>query len=89
MNPFEMVVLIVAICAIASIFRARYGIRRGAPGDEPPVRDDASEAENAQLRAELKRLKERVATLERIATDSATDSATALDREIEALRQRD
>ncbi|MET0374902.1 MAG: hypothetical protein ABW128_11685, partial [Rhizorhabdus sp.] len=68
MNPFEMVVLIVAITAIASIFRAKYGVVRNRKGDEF-VRP-ADDAENQRLRDELRTLKERVAVLERIATEN-------------------
>ena len=88
MNPFEMVVLIVAITAIASIFRAKYGIVRGRKGREEYVgRPAETDAENARLRDELRALKDRVAVLERIATDN--DRGLQLDREIEALRTRD
>ena len=85
MNPFEMVVLIVAITAIASIYRAKYGIVRRRKGEDY-VRP-ADNAENDRLREELRALKERVAVLERIATDN--DRGMSLDREIEALRSRD
>ena len=85
MNPFEMVVLIVAICVIGSVVRAKYGVRRDAPVSDQYREDPAAAAENARLREELTALKRRVATLERI----ATDGSSALDREIEALRDRD
>ena len=88
MNPFEMVVLIVAITAVASIFRAKYGVVRTGRGKEEMYvgRDDpAARAETERMQAELKALKARVATLERI----ATDGSAALDREIEQLRHRD
>lgn len=84
MNPFEMVVLIVAITAIASIYRAKYGVVRRGKGEEY-VRPD--NGENDRLREELRALKERVAVLERIATEN--DRGMTLDREIEALRNRD
>lgn len=84
MNPFEMVVLIVAITAIASIFRAKYGVVRRGKGEDF-VRPD--NGENERLRQELRTLKDRVAVLERIATDN--DRGITLDREIEALRTRD
>jgi len=85
MNPFEMVVLIVAISAVASIFRAKYGVTRRRKGsdDEHVVND----AENDRLRQEVRALKDRVAVLERIATEN--DRGLQLDREIEALRHRD
>ena len=81
MNPFEMVVLIVAITAAASIFRAKYGVRRDRHGNEIPLHDP----DTARLREEVKQLKERVAVLERL----ATDSSTALEREFEKLREGD
>jgi hypothetical protein len=80
MNPFEMVVLIVAICVIGGVLRAKYsrgGEREGADTGYSDLRTD-------QLREEVRLLKERVATLERI----ATDGSSTLDREIEALRQK-
>ena len=85
MNPFEMVVLIVAITAIASIFRAKYGVVRNRKGDDRFR--PADDAENQRLRDDLRALKERVAVLERIATEN--DRGLTLDREIEALRRRD
>lgn len=83
MNPFEMVVLIVAIMAVASIVRAKYGIVRRDRGEEFVQRGPDPEAE--KLRAEVKALKERVAVLERL----ATDSSSALEREFDKLRDRD
>ena len=79
MNPFEMVVLIVFITAIASVFRARYGVRRDKEGNEYSVGGDR-EAE--RLREEVARLKDRVAVLERI----ATDKNHLLEQEFERLR---
>lgn len=84
MNPFEMVVMIVGITAIASIFRAKYGVVRRNRGEDL-VRPGA-DIENQQLREDLRALKERVAVLERIATEN--DRGLTLDREIEALRSR-
>jgi hypothetical protein len=83
MNPFEMVVLIVAISAVASIFRAKYGVPHRRKGRDAAIVNDA---ENDRLREELRLLKDRVAVLERIATDN--DRGLQLDREIEALRHR-
>lgn len=73
-----MVVLIVAIIVIARIVRGglRHEERRHAREADPDA---------GRLREELRMLKERLAVLERIATD---DTAT-LDRQIEALRDRD
>lgn len=77
MNPFEMVVLIVAIVMIASIFKSRH--RRSQVDAEP---QDSLEAR--QLREEVQRLKERVQTLERI----TVEKENSLAREIEDLRTR-
>jgi len=85
MNPFEMVVLIVAIVSVAGIMRAKYGVVRRDKGEDFVRPGD--DAENQRLRDELRTLKERVAVLERIATDN--DRGLTLDREIEALRGRD
>jgi hypothetical protein len=84
MNPFEMVVIIVGIvgaCSvIATALKARYGIREDEDGNQIVV----SDAETTRLRDEVRTLKERVAVLERI----ATDRSNSLEREIEQLRDR-
>jgi hypothetical protein len=82
MNPFEMVVLLVAIGAVASVLRAKYGVRRDVMGNEHSVHQPDADAKRA--RDEIAALKERIAVLERIATDG--NSAAQLDREIEKLR---
>ncbi|MEO5865544.1 MAG: hypothetical protein ABIS14_09145 [Sphingomonas sp.] len=88
MNPFEMVVAIVVVVTIGSVLRARHGINwRDKHGNEYRVGDESATAENQRLRDELKSLKERLAVLERLATDNNTSSAN-LDREIEKLRDR-
>ena len=83
MNPFEMVVLIVAITMIASVLKAKYGRTRhdieDDKHDEPIAANDS-----ARLRDEVRTLKERIAVLERI----ATDRSISLDHEIERLRDR-
>lgn len=79
-NPFAMVVAIVLIVSVAGVLRAKYGVLRDKHGNERPMRDPDAD----RMRDELKALRERVAVLERIATD---DSAK-LDREIEALRDK-
>jgi hypothetical protein len=85
MNPFEMVVAIVAITGIASVLRAKYGVVRTGRGrnarEEFIGRDDP---DKERMRAELQTLKERVAVLERL----ATDDTTSLEREIERLRDK-
>ena len=84
MGPFEMVVAIVLIVTIGRIIinhrEAPDAIENWDDDDEVTVR------EFKKLHAELKSMKDRVAVLERIATDH--DKTIALDREIEALRDR-
>ena len=81
MNLWEMIVIVVAITAVASVLKARYGIVEDAEGNEVVHRPDP---DAARLKDEVKALKERIAVLERLATDD--NSARALDREIEKLR---
>jgi hypothetical protein len=84
MNPFEMVVMIIAIVMITSVIktriRAKHGISEDRHGNEVVIADPDA----ARLRDEVKGLKERIAVLERLATDD--NGARALDREIEKLR---
>lgn len=68
MNPFEMVVLIVAIVVIGRIYLAKHGRK-----------DGGMDAENARLRAEIAELKDRIATLERIAVDKRHRLAEEID----------
>lgn len=77
MNQYEMVVLIIVVVMVASVIKARYKFigDKQTPGDAP---------ETARMRDDVRALKERIAVLERI----ATDKESALDREIEKLRDR-
>jgi uncharacterized protein YlxW (UPF0749 family) len=78
MNPFEMVVLIVAIVMIAGVFKARHGHRSHRDADP------AEGLENERLREEVAELKERIKVLERI----TVDKENSLARQIEELRDR-
>lgn len=80
-GPFEMVIAIVLITAVAGLMRAKMGIRRDYKGNELPLRDDA---ETDRLRAEVRQLKERLAVIERI----TIEKESSLEREIESLRHR-
>ena len=80
MNPFEMVVLIVAIVMFAGVFRARYSNRHRGLDDRDPV----ERVENQRLREEVSELKERIKVLERI----TVEKENSLSREIEDLRNR-
>lgn len=77
-----MVVLIVAIVMFASIVKSKHGhsrhLRRHGP--EGAIQSGVE----SRLRDEVTRLKERVAVLERF----ATDKNQLLDQEIERLRDR-
>ena len=72
-----MVVLIVAIVMFARIYRMK--MRR-----EERLSERFADPDATQLRQEVRVLKERLAVLERI----ATDDSSSLDRQIEALRDR-
>jgi hypothetical protein len=82
MNPYEMVVAIVFIMAIATVVRARYGHRRDKQGSDLPVERDTGETR--RMEAEMKQLKERLAVLERI----TVEKENSLEREIERLRDQ-
>jgi hypothetical protein len=82
MNPLEMIVLVLAIVVLVSILRGR-SIRIGREHGIQ-IGHDEDDAEKQRLREEVQELKERVAVLERI----ATDSGTSLAHEIEKLRDR-
>jgi hypothetical protein len=77
MNPFEMVVLIVAIVMIATIFIKRMELRKNPPSQ--------TDSENQRLRQQITALQQRINTLERIVTDGGVQTAA----QIEALRERD
>ncbi len=86
-GPFEMVIGIVAITTVGSIIRAKHGIvrrGRGRDREEVYVGPQHDDAETDRMRTEIKTLKERIAVLERIATEN--NRAVELDREIEKLR---
>jgi len=87
MNPFEMVLGIIIVITIGRVLSARYGgIRRGQHGHQGNdlAGSPAPDQDTNRMREEIRTLKERIAVLERIATD--TSSAVQLDREIEKLR---
>ena len=89
MGPFEMVVAIVGIGAVASVMRARHGIvrtGRGRDRKEVYVGQPRDDQEAERLRGEVRSLKDRVQVLEAIVTDGDRNRSLALEREIEALR---
>ena len=88
MNVFEFVVGLSLISTLGWLgnnwIRARHGFEPEAEEDDKPNKRklDAISAENAELKQQLKQLQERMAVMERIATDPAERTA----REIESLR---
>ena len=82
MNPFEMVVMIVAIVTIGKVLSNRMG----AKDKRWKVNSIGSgdDAENQRLQAEVARLNDRIRVLERLATDPAKRLAD----EIESLKDK-
>lgn len=81
-NPFSMVVAIVLITAIAGVLRAKYKAEQGIVEDEHGEPRRLVDPDAGRMREEIKQLKDRIAVLERI----ATDKSNRLEDEIEALR---
>ena len=92
-----VIVFVIAIAVAGWVFTTWLRVKNGYPlegswgqtiypktGDETTERVKLLSQENAQLRAELGSIKDRLATVERI----VTDSGHLLDREIAALRDR-
>lgn len=77
-----MVVAIVGITTWAKVHRAKHGIGRREWDREDFSRKD--DAESIRLREEVRALKERIATLERI----TVDRENSLARQIDDLRDR-
>jgi hypothetical protein len=78
MNPFDMVVLIVAIVMFATVIMKGFEHRAKLP-------DANKEAENRELRKQLAEVQQRMKVLERIITDGGVQTAA----QIEALRDRE
>jgi hypothetical protein len=90
MSFWTAMVIIVAISAIASVMRARHGVvRTGRGREEVYVGNRHDDVENERLRGEVRQLKDRIAVLERIVTDGDRNRGLALEREIEALRDKE
>ncbi|MDB5713098.1 MAG: hypothetical protein JWO15_495 [Sphingomonadales bacterium] len=80
MNLWEMIVVVVIIGAFVKMYQARHGITEDRQGNQTLRGDPDAD----RLREEVRALKERLAVLERIATDN--NRAADLDREIDRLR---
>ncbi len=81
-----MIIVIVAIVMVASVLKARYRAMNGIIEDENGNELIASRTDDAAQQAEIKALKDRIAVLERIATDGRESRMIA--HEIEKLRDR-
>lgn len=77
MNQYEFVLGIVLIVMVTSL--VRHSLKLKSKTVEPPVDGEAD-----RLRGEVRSLKDRIAVLERI----ATDKSARLEREIDELRDR-
>ena len=77
MNQYNMVVLIVLIVMVANVFKVRHKAHQGRSGG-------LDEAEALRMKEDMKMLRDRVAVLERI----ATDREHSLARQIEELREK-
>lgn len=86
MNPFEMVVAIIVVITIGKVVNTRVQAKHGIASDEDGNPVTLVDPDAGRLREEVKYLKERVAVLEKIATDDR--GARELDNEIEKLRDR-
>ncbi|MFZ4689900.1 MAG: hypothetical protein ACOYLS_11730 [Polymorphobacter sp.] len=89
MNPFEMVVMIVAIITIGKVLSNRYGggdskrdAKRAALAQMLQPQGSVSAEEADRMKAEITRLHDRLAVLERI----AVDPAKRLSDEIDSLK---
>ena len=85
MGFWSAMVWIIAISAITLVMLAKYGAGALGRGKGHALADQQqSQAQIAALRAELDQFKDRIAVLERIATEN--DRGLMLDREIAQLR---
>jgi hypothetical protein len=82
MNPFEMVVMIVAIVTLGRVLSGRMQGKRDRLHGRNADAEQAGAAENARLQSEVARLNERIQVLERL----ATDPAKRLSDEIDSLK---
>jgi len=84
MNPFEMVVMIVAIVTIGRVLSGRMGDRNNKTLEKLKKGGSGDTDENLRLNAEVARLNDRIRVLERL----ATDPAKRLSDEIDSLKDK-
>jgi hypothetical protein len=82
MNPFEFVLVLMAMVFLFTIVRHKMGIPGRSMRQMRGCGDDGEETD--RLREEVKTLQERIKVLERI----TVDKENSLAREIESLRDR-
>ena len=82
MNPFEFVLVLMAMVFLFTIVRHKMGIPGRSMRQMRGFGDDGEETD--RLREEVKTLQERIKVLERI----TVDKENSLAREIESLRDR-
>ena len=90
MDPFQMVVAIIAIITIGRIIQTKQKAKHGIVEDQDFMGTNThrllNNADTQQMQDEIRALKERIQVLERIATDN--NSASDINRQIEELRSR-
>ena len=90
MSIWSAIVLIVLISAVATVMRS-HNLGRRRSRDDSPAQAVDNRAREEELQREVTRLQERIAVLEKIATDNNSPEARETQRiaaEIEALRDR-
>lgn len=90
MDPFQMVVAIIAIITIGRIIQTKQKAKHGIVEDQDFMGTKThrllNNADTQQMQDEIRALKERIQVLERIATDN--NSGSDINRQIEELRSR-
>ena len=86
MGFWSAMVIITTVCAVMIVMLAKYGVIRGPKPKGGLIGHGHDEPEAHALRAELGQFRDRIAVLERIATEN--DRGLLLDREIEKLRSQ-
>jgi ribosomal protein L16 Arg81 hydroxylase len=90
MDPFQMVVAIIAMITIGRIIQTKQKAKHGIIQDQDFMGTKThrllNNADTQQMQDEIRALKERIQVLERIATDN--NSASDINRQIEELRSR-
>ena len=90
MDPFQMVVAIIAIITIGRVIQTKQKAKHGIVEDENVMGTKTqrllNNADTQQMQGKIRALKERIQVLERIATDN--NNTSDINRQIEELRSR-